>query len=68
MPRRGFELSDPMRIAIEFPDTQIFSFTCIGYSDRSGAFPGFAGPRNRVSTTPPWQIRDSLNLELKILF
>ena len=25
MPRRGFELSDPMRIAIEFPDTQIFS-------------------------------------------
>ncbi|MHA1824588.1 MAG: hypothetical protein ACTSXN_00315 [Promethearchaeota archaeon] len=68
MPRRGFELPDPMRIAIGFPGTQIFSFTCIGYSDRSGAFPGFAGPRYRVSTTPPWHVNGALNLELKKLF
>ena len=32
---------------------------------QSSAFPGFAGPRYRATTTPPWRIRDNLNLVLK---
>ena len=32
---------------------------------QSSAFPGFAGPRYRISTTPPWHVSDTLNLEFK---
>ena len=35
---------------------------------QSSAFPGFAGPWYKASTTPPWQVNDALNLEFKMNF
>ncbi|NVM19910.1 MAG: hypothetical protein HWN80_19575 [Candidatus Lokiarchaeota archaeon] len=48
-------LAENGRNDLTFHDTQIFSFTCIGLSDRSGAFLPEVGRLQRTHrATPPW--------------
>jgi len=63
MPREGFEPCRNWSKRLNLLDTQIFSFTCIGFSDRSGAFLPEVGRLQRTHrATPPW-----LGIPMKLL-